>query len=103
MQYNIDNTLEACCFFFSNHSIFAQILSIVKHHICKNFEFYKTFQFHNKCFTVQFLFSLDSRIQIWLQQYEKTPDRDTVNNSLIDFSDDLNKVPMQSFQQFFQK
>ena len=97
MKYNIENMLGACCFFFSHYSILPQRLAMVRDHIRNNLEVYEATQYHNKAFAAEFLFSLDTRIQIWLQQCEKESDRDMVDNELIDFSDDLNRVLMRTF------
>ena len=97
MRYNIKNMIGASCFFFSEYSLLPRSLKIVFDHIEKNLAIYEALQFHNKYFAAEFLFSIDTRIQLWLNDCKKEQYRDQVDDSLINFSNDLNQVLMRRF------
>ena len=92
MRYNVKNTMAASCIFFSNQSVLSRQLSAVYNHIDENLESYELLQYTNKAFATEFLYSMDIRIQIWLQKCKAAEDREDVNDKLIDFTDDLDKV-----------
>ena len=58
---------------------------------------YESIQHQNKQFVAEFLYSIDTRIQIWLNQCKAACDREEVNDNLINFSDDLDKVLLCNF------
>ena len=92
MRHNIKNFIGVSCFFFSHHSILPNRIAAMDQHIEKNLEIYEALQFNNKYFSAEFLFSINNRVHLWLQQCEAATHRDKVDDSLIDFSDDLNTV-----------
>ena len=92
MKYNVKNLMGASCFFFSNSSILSRRLAIVLDHIKANLPVYKALQHSNNKFATEFLYSLDMRIQVWLLQCKRASDREEVNDTLIDFSDNLDNV-----------
>ena len=98
MKYNIKHFLAASRFFFSKRSILPRHLNIVLDHIESNFEVYESLQFYNKYFAAEFLFSIDTRTQLWLNQCEAAEDREEVDDSLVDFSDDLNDILRRKFK-----
>lgn len=97
MKHNIKNTIGASCIFFSNKSILSQNLAAVAEHVERNLNIYEAAQYQNKYFCTEFLYALDTRIQLWLLHCEAACDREEVNDNLIDFSDDMNKVLLRNF------
>ena len=92
MKYNVENILGASCFFFSHFSLLSQQLATVRDHIRQYLNIYESSQYYNKYFSAEFLYSLDTRIQVWLKQCQQAVERDMVDDSLIDFSDDLKDI-----------
>jgi hypothetical protein len=97
MKYSIFNILAATKFFFSEHSLLAKALIIVHNHVVKNRSIYISMHHQNKLFIGQFLFALDTRINLWLESCEECKFRDEVDDNLIDFSDLLQDVRIRNF------
>ena len=65
---------------------------MVVDHIDKNLMTYESLQHHNNQFSAEFLYGMDLRIQNWLRKCEAALDREEVNDNLINFSEDLDRV-----------
>ena len=98
MRYNIENLIGASCFFFSTSSILSQRLVEVKNHIRLHLNIYESNQFYNKFFAAEFLYSIDAGVQLWLQQCEARSERDSVDDSYINFSGDMRDVLRGKFK-----
>ena len=81
----------------SHHSILPDRIIKVDQHINNNLKVHEVLQHNNKNFPAEFLFALDMRVQVWLQKCKAADHRDEVNDSIIDFSDYLNKILMRRF------
>ena len=97
MRYNIKNLIGAACFFFGHNSLLPQRLDQISQHVKRNMWIYESLQYSNRYFATQFLFAIDNKVNVWLQDCELVSCREDVNDSLIDFSDELNKVVMHQF------
>ena len=97
LRYNIKNTIGAAAFFFSENSILVRRLSQVNNHVKANLVIYESCQYNRKSFSTKILYALDTKIQMWLRQCESASYREDVDNSIIDFSGDLNNILMNQF------
>jgi hypothetical protein len=97
MKYSIFNILAATKFFFSEHSLLMKALIVVHNHVVKNRSIYISIHHQNKLFIGQFLFALDTRINLWLESCEECKFRDEVDDNLINFSEILQEVRIRNF------
>ena len=97
MRYSLLNLTSASKFFFSDDSLLSNKLTQVYNHIIRHRITYMSMAHQDRFFIAQFLFALDTRINLWLESCESCKFRDEVDDSLIDFTEILHKVRTRNF------
>ena len=97
MKYSFLNTVSASKFFFGENSLLTRALIEVYNHIVKNRTIYKSIQHQDQFFISQFMFAIDTKINLWLESCEESKTRKEVDDILLDFSDELQKVRTRNF------
>jgi hypothetical protein len=97
MRYSLLNLTSASKFFFSEDSLLSSRLTQVYNHIIRHRITYMSMAHQDKFFIAQFLFAVDTRINLWLESCESCKYRDEVDDSLIDFTEILHQVRTRNF------
>ena len=97
LRYSLLNLTSASKFFFSEDSLLSNRLTQVYNHMINHRITYMSMAHQDKFFIAQFLFALDTRINLWLESCESCKFRDEVDDSLIDFTEILHQVRTRNF------
>lgn len=97
LRVSIHNFWGAASFFFSSDSLLPLSIQKIHDDIVMNTTIYESLIDQNKEFTAQFLFSIDTNVQLWLKECRNEKFREDVDDELIDFSSLLRKVKTRQF------
>ena len=97
IKYSFQNTIAAAKIFFGENSFLSISLSNVYNHIVKYRTIYRSILYQDKMFISQFMFAIDTRINLWLESCEEKEFREDIDDELIDFTEELQKVRTRNF------
>ena len=98
MQHNWHNEHATATYFFGAQSKIAQGLHSWTVHVRDHFQVYEELQAKDSTFVAQVIYSASIRIQNWFQECLHKDIRDTVDDSLIDFSETHRSIINRQFQ-----
>ena len=99
LVHQLQNIWGASCFFFGNNSILARRIMPTIESITENVLTFEHSQIRDTQFASKLCYAVDTRIFRWLQQCLRKNDRESVDDSLIDFKPMFASVLTDSFYQ----
>lgn len=97
MKYSIYNFIAASKFFFSESSLLTKALVSVYNHVVNNRTIYNSIHHQNKMFIAEFMYAIDTRVNLWLESCEESKFREDVDDSLLSFDNILQLVRTRNF------